>query len=359
MGDDTMTSEAPTTRGLARSISVLCLVALAGTAAPLPLLTSAAYARSENAGDNGNAGGNGGGNGGGSGGGRSEEARGTDQGSDRGNGVGRDRAEQARGIGDSTGSTRGNSGNARGGDGTVVRLFGQTIRFGAHEDVAGARAARPARSTEPTDLAPVVSRAPASRPQGVGNSLAVALGAHPSELGALNAARASEQAFLNASPNSRVGRIAAYRDAVLSGQMLEEDLAKAQAALEALPESRPADDIAADQATNNAEKLKVEGEIAALRLEAETAAEEDLPAIEEEIAALEETLAGLDETAAALTAEAEQAAIRAEAEALVAELEAQLDGQPATERALLDAAANKPVTDAVEAEVRRILGLDG
>jgi len=62
---------------------------------------------------------------------------------------------------------------------------------------------------------------------------------------------------------------------------------------------------------------------------------------------------------ASLATEAEQAAIRAEAEALVAELLEQLEGQPATERALLEAAANKPVTRAVEAEVRRILGLDG
>ncbi len=38
-------------------------------------------------------------------------------------------------------------------------------------------------------------------------------GAIASKLGALNAAHASATAFANASPNSRVGRIAAYRDA--------------------------------------------------------------------------------------------------------------------------------------------------
>ena len=44
-----------------------------------------------------------------------------------------------------------------------------------------------------------------------GNKLATALGVHPSELGALNALNASPNAFANASPTSRVGRIAAYR----------------------------------------------------------------------------------------------------------------------------------------------------
>ena len=365
-----MNTSTPKPRALARSISVLCLVALAGVAAPLPLLTPEAHARSENAGGNGNGGGNGGG--------RSEEARGGDRdgdrGGDRGNGngsAGRDRGEQARGNGngrsDSTGGTRGNSGAARDQGGSELRLFGQTIRLGAHDDFAAARgngrveprAARPARSAEPSALAPVVSRAPAARPQGPATPLADALGAHPSELGALNAARASEQAFLNASPNSRVGRIAAYRDAVLAGQTLADDLAEAEAALALLPETRPADEIAADRATLAGQRTLLVEEIAALQLEAETAEAEELAAILDEIAAREMVLQELDATEEALATEAEQAAIRAEAEALVADLVAQLDGQPASERALLEAAANKPVTDAVEAEVRRILGLDG
>jgi len=43
-------------------------------------------------------------------------------------------------------------------------------------------------------------------------------GATASSLGGLNAAHASENAFAHASPNSRVGRIAAYREAALAAQ---------------------------------------------------------------------------------------------------------------------------------------------
>ena len=50
-------------------------------------------------------------------------------------------------------------------------------------------------------------------------------------LGALNAAHASPNAFANASPNSRVGRIAAYRDAALVSEELAGILADAKEAL--------------------------------------------------------------------------------------------------------------------------------
>ena len=45
-------------------------------------------------------------------------------------------------------------------------------------------------------------------------------GAVASELKGLNAANANEQAFLNAASNSRVGQVAAYRDAVLASREL-------------------------------------------------------------------------------------------------------------------------------------------
>jgi hypothetical protein len=41
----------------------------------------------------------------------------------------------------------------------------------------------------------------------------------------------------------------------------------------------------------------------------------------------------------------------------VADLEEQLEDQPELERSLLEAAANKPVTDEVEAAVKQLLGL--
>jgi hypothetical protein len=42
----------------------------------------------------------------------------------------------------------------------------------------------------------------------------------------------------------------------------------------------------------------------------------------------------------------------------ITELTEQLEEQPMIEREALEAAANKPVTDDVEAEVRKLLGLD-
>lgn len=47
-------------------------------------------------------------------------------------------------------------------------------------------------------------------------------GSDASSLGALNAAHASENALAHANPNSRVGKIAAYRDAVLAAQAAAE-----------------------------------------------------------------------------------------------------------------------------------------
>ena len=53
-------------------------------------------------------------------------------------------------------------------------------------------------------------------------------------LGALNAAHANPRALENASPNSRVGRIAAYRNTVLDGQELAAELEEKAALLETL-----------------------------------------------------------------------------------------------------------------------------
>jgi len=47
-----------------------------------------------------------------------------------------------------------------------------------------------------------------------------ARGMEARNLRSLNAARANENAFLNASPNSNVGQIAAYRDAIVDGNEL-------------------------------------------------------------------------------------------------------------------------------------------
>ncbi|MGH6960944.1 MAG: hypothetical protein ACREE7_10705, partial [Dongiaceae bacterium] len=58
-------------------------------------------------------------------------------------------------------------------------------------------------------------------------------GAVASSLGALNAAHASETALAHASPNSRVGKIAAYKAAALAAQAADQAVADAQADLDA------------------------------------------------------------------------------------------------------------------------------
>jgi hypothetical protein len=83
-------------------------------------------------------------------------------------------------------------------------------------------------------------------------------GSTSSKLGALNAAHASETALANASPNSRVGKIAAYKEAELTAKAAAADAAAADqavadaqaaldAALDANADEDPLNDV--DQAT--------------------------------------------------------------------------------------------------------------
>jgi hypothetical protein len=159
--------------------------------------------------------------------------------------------------------------------------------------------------------------------QGKGNAFANLMGVHPSELGALNAANANENALLNASPNSRVGMIATYRDAVVAGQEMEAELEEAMLAIADMEEpTRSSGDIEADL-------------LAAM--EDEFATEEELMALEDELAA---------------------AVIYEDAQATITELEDALLEQPALETSLLELAANKPVTEAIEDAVKAMLGLE-
>jgi hypothetical protein len=83
-------------------------------------------------------------------------------------------------------------------------------------------------------------------------------GAEASSLGALNAAHASDTALAHANPNSRVGKIAAYKEAELAAKAAEADAAGADqavadaqgaldAALAANADADPLNDV--DQAT--------------------------------------------------------------------------------------------------------------
>lgn len=205
------------------------------------------------------------------------------------------------------------------------------------------------------DTAAAKSEKAAKKPKKV--SLADELGLSRSELGALNAANASPNALKNASPNSRVGKIAAYRDAVLEGRKIEAELETKKAELEALPPpERSVAEIDADVQAAETDLAGQEAEVAQLEADLAAAGGTD-PTIEADLEAARAAVIEAEAAKAAL--EAEQAAA-VEYETLageVADLEQSVEDQPEVERSLLEAAANKPVTDAVEAAVKQLLGL--
>lgn len=73
-----------------------------------------------------------------------------------------------------------------------------------------------------------------------------------STLGALNAAHTSPNALAHASPNSRVGKIAAYKDAVGTLNTANANLATAQAAFAATPNAMTQADLTAAQSAQAA-----------------------------------------------------------------------------------------------------------
>jgi hypothetical protein len=124
--------------------------------------------------------------------------------------------------------------------------------------------------------------------------------ASASELGALNAAHASPTALANASPNSRVGKIAAYKEAAVEAIANDPAVADAQADLDAAKAAALADSVVTSDE-------------------------------QAEIDALEADLAAT-----------KHAAIVSDDESMAA----------------LDAAANKPITDRVIDTVNDMLGID-
>jgi hypothetical protein len=175
-------------------------------------------------------------------------------------------------------------------------------------------------------------------------------GSIASALGALNAAHANENALANASPNSRVGRIAAYRDEVLNGQAAQEELDAAQALLDSLEEpDRSLRQIAVDLRDTQRDIRNKRDEIA----EAETNG-----ASAEEIQALEDELAELRGTRRDLAGEFNDTRTYRQAEAAVEDLTEEVENSEELQMDLLEAAANKEVTDEVVAEVNRLLGIE-
>jgi hypothetical protein len=124
--------------------------------------------------------------------------------------------------------------------------------------------------------------------------------ASASELGALNAAHASPTALANASPNSRVGKIAAYKEAAVEAIANDPAVADAQADLDAAKAAALADSVVTSEEQAEIDTL-----------------EHDLEA-------------------------AKHAAIVNDEDSMAA----------------LDAAANKPITDRVIDTVNDLLGID-
>lgn len=191
--------------------------------------------------------------------------------------------------------------------------------------------------------------------------LAEELGVHPSELGALNAAHANENAFKNAAPNSRVGRIAAYRDSVLAGEALAEELAVKEAELAALDEpTRASDEVKTELDLAVEETGTAAGVVTGLETQlantdpADTAT---VDAINAELAEARATLAAAEAAEADLQAEYDNAVAYETVDAEIDALTQKIEDQPELERSLLEAAANKEVTDEVEAAVKKLLGL--
>ena len=190
--------------------------------------------------------------------------------------------------------------------------------------------------------------------------LAEALGAHPSELGALNAANASPQALANANPNSRVGRIAAYRDAVLNRTDLLSDYDLTRAALDAAsPPARDPDAISVDLAQLDADAGLAATDLAAAReVLAAAPVGTDTTALKAEIEALEGEAQAISIERATVQAELDAANDYADLVDEEAELRDAIANQPELELSLLEAAANKPVTPGVVTTVNEHLGLD-
>jgi hypothetical protein len=182
-------------------------------------------------------------------------------------------------------------------------------------------------------------------------------GATASKLGALNAAHASATAFANASPNSRVGRIAAYGQASAAAVESGEALLAAQDQLASLNETVTNYNTALEDVT--AAEGKLAEDAPALQ-----AIVDDLSATTEAKAAAAAELQGLNDAvdAAQTTADSLQAAADAaaaqipDAEATVAQAEIDAEAAEAAAQEALNSAANKtPVSDETKAALDALL----
>jgi len=169
-------------------------------------------------------------------------------------------------------------------------------------------------------------------------------GSIASALGALNAAHANENALANASPNSRVGRIAAYRDEVLNGQAAEEELEAAQTLLESL-----------DEPDRNLREVR--RDLRDVRSQIEEL-NQQIAEAEGDTTELENQRRELIDEGRDLLGEFRDARDYRDAERAVEELSEEVETSEELQMDLLEAAANKEVTDEVVVEVNRLLGIE-
>ncbi|WP_171235762.1 hypothetical protein [Ruegeria sp. HKCCA6837] len=354
-----------TSRGLLKASTVA--IALLGSTAVVATVAAPdfAYAKEGKGNGGGNGGGKGNGNGGGNGGGNGNGAKG-DNGdrSAAGNSSRGNKADSNRGSNRAGKSGNGksksqsaHSGQKKGGGFSLKGLFtGKgTKRKSASSPKRVTTSGTHNTKTAHRSTSVEESVRPVTRPKRY--HVEEELEAHPSELGALNAAHASPTALENAAPNSRVGRIAAYRDTVLAGEALREDLAEQLEELEDLdPPERTLSEI-----ENDLEAALGEVQDNRDRVQELEQALEDAGGMDPDIEAdLEEAQADLDtsvDAAKDLNDEKQAAIDYNEAVEDLGELAERVEEQDLAEREALEAAANKPVTDEVEEKVKSLLGL--
>lgn len=280
------------------------------------------------------------------------------KGNDKGNGgnggngkAGGDKADKSGSKGKSA-AAKGKSSNATSSRGPKLSLKGI---FGGKDTEREAKPKRTVVKKASKSRAPATAPSPAPKPKR--STLADTLGVHPSELGALNAAHASPQALANASPNSRVGKLAIYMGEVVASRELQTDLETAQGVLASLDEpTRSIEDIDSALATARTERSDLQiqrDELSAALSEIEGGDE----GIEGEISALDGLIAAKDGEISDLELERADGAAYADALSTVERLEGELEMQSETQRSALEAAANKEVTDEVEAAVQMLLGI--
>ncbi len=261
------------------------------------------------------------------------------------------------GGGKGGGSDNGKSASAKSGGGgksaTSNRSGGSILKdlFGSKSRSSKTKVKKVKKSKPATEEA--------VEPKAKGNPLALALGVHPSELGALNAAHASPQALANASPNSRVGKLAIYAQEVGAIREIEADLAEAQAILDSMEEpTRSVEDIDAAIMSASESKSALEAELAMLQDDLANAEEGTEGDIEDQISAVMEDIAMTDSDIESLQQERSDTEAYETASAEVGQLEADLEAQEGVTREALEAAANKEVTDEVELAVQTLLGIE-